>query len=59
MEVGNAFTCEPGLYLPEEGIGIRIEDDIVIGEKENMNLTSHIPKEVEAIEDIMNDPRNQ
>jgi Xaa-Pro aminopeptidase len=54
MEVGNAFTCEPGLYLPEEGIGIRIEDDIVIGEKENRNLTSHIPKEVETIEDIMN-----
>lgn len=59
MEVGNAFTCEPGLYLPKEGIGIRIEDDIVIGEKENRNLTSHIPKEVEAIEDIMNEPHNQ
>ncbi len=54
MEVGNAFTCEPGLYLPEEGIGIRIEDDIVIGEKENRNLTSHIPKEIEEIEDKMN-----
>ncbi|MDR9373742.1 MAG: aminopeptidase P N-terminal domain-containing protein [Schleiferiaceae bacterium] len=59
MKVGNAFTCEPGLYLPKEGIGIRIEDDIVIGEKENRNLTSHIPKEVEAIEDIMNEPHNQ
>lgn len=54
MKVGNVFTCEPGLYLPEEGIGIRIEDDIVIGEKENLNMTSGIPKEVEEIEEIMN-----
>lgn len=54
MQAGNAFTCEPGLYLPEEGIGIRIEDDIIVGEKENINLTGHIPKEVEEIEEIMN-----
>ena len=54
MEVGNCFTCEPGLYIPEEGIGIRIEDDIVIGEKSNLNMTSGIPKEVEEIEDFMN-----
>lgn len=54
MEVGNAFTCEPGIYIPEEGIGIRIEDDIVIGEKENLNMTSGIPKEVEEIEEAMN-----
>lgn len=54
MEVGNAFTCEPGIYLPEEGIGVRIEDDIVIGEKENLNMTAGIPKEVEEIEDFMN-----
>lgn len=54
MEVGNAFTCEPGIYLPEEGIGVRIEDDIVIGEKENLNMTANIPKEVEEIEDFMN-----
>ncbi len=54
MEVGNAFTCEPGIYIPEEGIGIRIEDDIIIGEKENLNMTAGIPKEVEEIEDYMN-----
>lgn len=54
MEVGNAFTCEPGIYLPEEGIGVRIEDDIIIGEKENINLTRGIPKEIEEIEDYMN-----
>lgn len=54
MEVGNAFTCEPGIYIPEEGIGIRIEDDIVIGTHENLNMTSRIPKEVDEIEDFMN-----
>lgn len=54
MQVGNAFTCEPGIYIPEEGVGIRIEDDIVIGEKENLNMTSGIPKEVEEIEEAMN-----
>ena len=54
MEVGNVFTCEPGIYIPEEGIGIRIEDDIVIGKNENINMTKAIPKEVEEIEEIMN-----
>ena len=54
MEAGNVFTCEPGVYIPEEGIGIRIEDNIVIGEKENLNMTAGIPKEVEEIEEIMN-----
>lgn len=54
MQVGNVFTCEPGIYIPEEGIGIRIEDDIVIGEKENINMTIGIPKEVDEIEEIMN-----
>jgi Xaa-Pro aminopeptidase len=54
MEVGNSFTCEPGIYIPAEGIGIRIEDDIIIGEKENLNMTSGIPKEVDEIEAVMN-----
>lgn len=54
MEVGNSFTCEPGIYIPEEGLGIRIEDDIVIGEKDNLNMTAGIPKEVDEIEDFMN-----
>lgn len=54
MEAGNVFTCEPGIYIPEEGIGIRIEDNIVIGKDSNINMTSGIPKEVDEIEDIMN-----
>lgn len=54
MEAGNVFTCEPGIYIPEEGIGIRIEDNIVIGEESNLNMTAGIPKEIEEIEEIMN-----
>jgi len=54
MEAGNAFTCEPGIYIPEENIGIRIEDDVVITEDGLINLTEGAPKEVDEIEDWMN-----
>lgn len=52
LQEGMVLTCEPGLYIKDEGIGIRIEDDIVVGEKP-ANLTAAIPKEVEEIEKIM------
>jgi Xaa-Pro aminopeptidase len=49
------FTCEPGIYIPEEGLGIRLEDDLVVQEKgEPFNLMQDIPIEVEEIEAIMN-----
>ena len=51
---GMVFTVEPGIYIPEEGIGIRLEDDIVITEGGHLNLMSNIPIEAEEIEDIMN-----
>lgn len=54
MEAGNVFTCEPGIYILEEGIGIRIEDDILVTKKGPSNLMKNIPKEVEEIEDLMN-----
>jgi len=53
MQVGNIFTCEPGIYIPEENIGIRIENDIYIGENGNIDLMSDIPIEVEEIELLM------
>ncbi len=54
MEAGNVFTVEPGIYIQEEGLGIRIEDNICIGLSENQNLTVSIPKEIEEIEAVMN-----
>ena len=54
IKEGMVFTCEPGLYLPGENLGIRIEDDLVITKKGHINLTEDIPKEIEAIEDAMN-----
>jgi Xaa-Pro aminopeptidase len=48
------FTVEPGIYIREENLGVRIEDDILIGKDENINLFSKFPVEVEEIEDAMN-----
>ena len=53
IKEGMVFTVEPGIYIPEEGLGIRIEDDIVVTKGEPINLTKAIPKEVEDIERMM------
>ncbi|MFC2109031.1 aminopeptidase P family protein [Bacteroidota bacterium] len=55
MQANMVFTVEPGIYIPEEGFGIRLEDDVVIQEKGvPFNLMENIPIEVEEIEDLMN-----
>lgn len=51
---GMVFTVEPGIYIPEEGIGIRLENNIVVTEKGNLDLMKNIPLEIEEIEEIMN-----
>ena len=49
------FTVEPGIYIPAEGFGIRLEDDVVIQKNgEPFNLMRNIPIEAEEIEDLMN-----
>lgn len=48
------FTIEPGIYIQEEGFGVRLEDDVVIGKDKNFNLMGNIPIEAEEIEDLMN-----
>jgi Xaa-Pro aminopeptidase len=54
MTANMVFTVEPGIYIPKEGFGIRLEDDVVIQEKgEPFNLMGNIPIEADEIEDIM------
>lgn len=56
IKAGMAFTCEPGIYIPEENLGIRIEDDLIVQESgEAFNLMRDIPIEVDEIETIMNE----
>lgn len=50
LKPGMVVTIEPGIYLQEKSIGIRIEDDILVTEKGNKNLSSMIPKSVNDIE---------
>lgn len=50
IEVGNVFTVEPGIYIPEENLGIRLENNIVITENGNRDLFANFPLEVEEIE---------
>lgn len=60
MEANMVFTVEPGIYIPEEGIGVRLEDDIVIQKKGYpINLMASIPIEVDEIEFLMNKKSHQ
>ncbi|MDR9401097.1 MAG: aminopeptidase P family protein [Psychroflexus sp.] len=55
IEANQVFTVEPAIYLPDEGFGIRLEDDVVVQEKgEPKNLMKDIPIDIEEIEDLMN-----
>ncbi len=53
MQPGMIFTCEPGIYIPQENLGIRIENDILITTKDPIDLMASIPVEVEEIEEAM------
>ncbi|MBL0341061.1 MAG: aminopeptidase P N-terminal domain-containing protein [Bacteroidetes bacterium] len=53
MKAGMVFTCEPGIYIPEEGLGIRLENDILITSNGQTDLMSAIPVEVSEIESLM------
>ncbi len=54
FEPGMVFTCEPGIYIRDESIGVRIENNILITKKGPVDLTETIPREAEEIEDLMN-----
>ncbi len=53
LEEGMVFTCEPGIYIPEENLGIRIENNILVTKKRPVDLMKNIPLEVEEIERLM------
>lgn len=54
MEEGMVFTCEPGIYIPQEEIGCRLENDYLITADGNINLTEKMPIEIDEIEALMN-----
>ncbi len=53
FKAGMIFTCEPGIYIPEEKLGIRLENDILITENGNEDLMVNIPIEIDEIEALM------
>jgi Xaa-Pro aminopeptidase len=54
FQEGMVLTCEPGIYIQEEGLGIRLENNLVIQKGANINLMKNIPLDWEEIEDLMN-----
>ena len=54
IEKGMVFTCEPGIYIREENLGIRLENDILVTDDNPLDLMQSIPIETEEIESLMN-----
>ncbi|HTF06490.1 MAG TPA: aminopeptidase P N-terminal domain-containing protein [Bacteroidia bacterium] len=54
---GMVYTCEPGIYIPEEAIGVRIENDILLTKKGPVDLMKNIPIEADHIEQLMRDAK--
>ena len=53
IEPGMVFTCEPGIYIPEEGLGIRLENNFLVTESDPIDLMASIPVEADEIEKLM------
>ncbi len=53
LEPGMVLTCEPGLYIRQETLGVRIENDILVTDTGNIDLMQHIPRKANEIEDLM------
>ena len=54
IQAGMVFTCEPGIYIREESIGVRIENDVLVTDQGPVDLMKNIPIEAEEIEGLMN-----
>lgn len=57
VQVGSVWTIEPGIYIQEEGFGIRIENNLVVQRDRNVDLMKNIPIEATEIEELMNENR--
>jgi Xaa-Pro aminopeptidase len=53
FEAGMVFTCEPGIYIREEGIGVRLENDLLVTKNGAVDLMKNIPLEASDIEQLM------
>jgi Xaa-Pro aminopeptidase len=53
LPVGSVFTIEPGIYLPDEGFGVRIEDDYLVTDKGLVKMSAKLPSEPDEIERMM------
>lgn len=53
IQAGMVFTCEPAIYIPEEGFGIRLENNILVTDHEPVDMMAGIPVEAEEIEELM------
>jgi len=54
IQEGYVLTVEPGIYIPEEGFAVRLEDDIIVTNNKPINLMADTPIEAEEIEELMN-----
>jgi Xaa-Pro aminopeptidase len=54
VQVGSVWTIEPGIYIQEEGFGIRLENNVVVRKEKNFDLMRNIPIEADEIEELMN-----
>jgi Xaa-Pro aminopeptidase len=59
LEAGMVVTVEPGLYIPEENIGVRIEDDVLVTPDGYKLLTARLPRAPDEIEKMMAEGRKQ
>ncbi len=59
LEPGMVFTLEPGIYIPEENLGVRIEDDVLVTETGYKLLSSRLPRTIEEIEKFMADAKKR
>ena len=59
IQAGMVFTCEPGIYIEEEGIGVRLENDILVTDDKPVDLMANIPIAAEEIETLMMEARKR